>query len=67
MFNCIIFEDKLDGIRLGKRRRSASPTLSLDDYLQLDVYRTRQTDPGKKRVSPFFFITVSIDLNIDIL
>lgn len=42
--------DKLDGIRLGKRRRSASPTLSLDDYLQLDVYRTRQTDPGKKRV-----------------
>lgn len=42
--------DKLDGIRLGKRRRSSSPNLSLDDYLQLDVYKTRQTDPGKKRV-----------------
>ncbi|XP_014769878.1 death-inducer obliterator 1 [Octopus bimaculoides] len=42
--------DKLDGIRFGKRRRSASPIFSLDDYLQLDGYRTRQTIPGKKRV-----------------
>lgn len=41
--------DKLDGIRLNKKKESAPQRM--EDYLQLpDDYETRTSQPGKKRV-----------------
>ncbi|XP_013386557.1 YLP motif-containing protein 1 isoform X2 [Lingula anatina] len=42
--------DKLDGLRVGKRKREPSPQ-RLEDYLQLpDDYDSRTSKPGQKRV-----------------
>ena len=51
-----ILTDKLDGLRLNKRKRSPSPQ-SLEDFLQMDYFNRRST-PGKKRVSYQFLLNL---------
>jgi len=42
--------DKLDGIRLNKKKSESEPQ-RMEDYLQLpDDYESRTSEPGKKRV-----------------
>lgn len=44
--------DKLDGLKVNKRKRDYEAVASrMEDYLQLpDDYDTRESEPGKKRV-----------------
>ena len=52
-----VITDKLDGIRLGKRRPSSPQRLQ--DYLQLpDDYESRQAEPGKKHVSKLCLVKI---------
>lgn len=46
--------DKLDGIKLGKRKRSPSPQ-TMEDFLQLAGESSRPLIPGQKRVSLFLW------------
>lgn len=59
--------DKLDGIRLNKRKAESEPQ-RMEDYLQLpDDYETRTSEPGKKRVTMTIFtqsISESVHLYI---
>jgi YLP motif-containing protein 1 len=42
--------DKLDGLRMNKKKKDSGPQ-RLQDYLQLpDDYESRTSQPGKKRV-----------------
>ncbi|KAJ8308495.1 hypothetical protein KUTeg_013369 [Tegillarca granosa] len=45
----VTHEDKLDGIKLGKRKRSPSPQ-TMEDFLQLAGESSRPLIPGQKRV-----------------
>jgi len=55
--------DKLDGIRLNKRKELAPQRM--EDYLQLpDDYESRTSQPGKKRVWELFSVCLYLLLNL---
>jgi len=58
--NAVELLDKLDGIRLNKKKFESAPQ-RMEDYLQLpDDYESRTSQPGKKRVTSMSLYCLSL-------
>lgn len=56
-----LFLDKLDGVRLGKKKSASDEPQTIDDWLQLSQsFGSAKAKPGKKTVSLVVYVSKGI-------